>query len=162
MSVEGIPPGGFRTVGQIVGTNELSFHPERNAMAVASDLLSAHTTGAPVVNDHGVFIGFISEVDLLKALEAGKSRVTAAGHCLLTCPVAVMVTIAAWPSPNGEEDPGATVALSTPLHHLIAVREVGHRIRGFSSHAGIGAAYETEDRKAWSSNWFISGSPHTS
>jgi predicted transcriptional regulator len=90
MTVEGVPPGGFRTVGQIVGTNELSFDPEQNAMAVASDLLSAHTTGAPVVNDQGVCIGFISEVDLLRALEAGKDLdALTAAEVMTTYPIAV-------------------------------------------------------------------------
>jgi predicted transcriptional regulator len=41
-------------------------------MAVALELLSTHTPGAPVVDDHNEFIGFISEVDVLRALEAGK------------------------------------------------------------------------------------------
>ncbi|MGH7232173.1 MAG: CBS domain-containing protein, partial [Nitrospiraceae bacterium] len=72
MTIAGIPPGGFRTVGQIVGTNEVRFRPEQSAMDAAAELLSAHTTGAPVVNDNGVFIGFISEVDLLRVLETGR------------------------------------------------------------------------------------------
>ncbi|HJU05381.1 MAG TPA: CBS domain-containing protein [Nitrospiraceae bacterium] len=89
MSIDGIPAGGFKTLGQIVGTNDLRFRPEQNAMEVASDLLSAHTTGAPVVNENGVFIGFISEVDLLRALETGKdlNNLTAA-EVMTTCPVA--------------------------------------------------------------------------
>ncbi len=90
MSVDGIPAGGFKTVGQIVGTNELRFRPEQSAMDVANDLLSAHTSGAPVVNDNGVFIGFISEVDLLRVLETNKdlNKLTAA-EIMTTCPVAV-------------------------------------------------------------------------
>ena len=41
-------------------------------MAVALEFLSTHTPGAPVVDDHNEFIGFISEVDVLRALESGK------------------------------------------------------------------------------------------
>ena len=68
----GVPAGGLRTVGQIRGTNDLIFHAGQNGMAVALELLSTHTPGAPVVDDHNEFIGFISEVDVLRALEAGK------------------------------------------------------------------------------------------
>ena len=90
MTIDGIPAGGFRTVGQIVGTNDLRFRPEQSAMDVTTELLSAHTTGAPVVNDNGVFIGFISEVDLLRTLENGRdlNTVTAA-EVMTVCPVAV-------------------------------------------------------------------------
>jgi CBS domain-containing protein len=34
--------------------------------------LSTHTPGAPVLDDRGEFIGFISEFDVLRALEADK------------------------------------------------------------------------------------------
>jgi CBS domain-containing protein len=68
----GVPAGGLRTVGQIRGTNDLILHVGQNGMAVALELLSTHTPGAPVVDDHNEFIGFISEVDVLRALEAGK------------------------------------------------------------------------------------------
>lgn len=68
----GVPAGGIRTVGQIRGTNTLILQAGQNAMAVALELLSTHTPGAPVIDDLGVFIGFISEFDVLRALEAGK------------------------------------------------------------------------------------------
>jgi len=41
-------------------------------MEVAVELLSTHTPGAPVVDDRGEFIGFVSEVDILCILEAKK------------------------------------------------------------------------------------------
>jgi predicted transcriptional regulator len=41
-------------------------------MGVAVELLSTHTPGAPVVDDRVEFVGFISEFDVLRALEAGK------------------------------------------------------------------------------------------
>lgn len=43
------------------------------------ELLSTHTPGAPVMDNRGEFIGFISEFDVLRALEADKdlSKVTA-------------------------------------------------------------------------------------
>ncbi|TLY16445.1 MAG: CBS domain-containing protein [Nitrospirae bacterium] len=72
MSIAGVPGGGFKTVGQIVGTNELRFQAGQNGLAIAVELLSTHTSGAPVVDGKGKFIGFISEFDLLGALESGK------------------------------------------------------------------------------------------
>ena len=68
----GVPAGGIRTVGQIRGTNTLIFHAGQNGMVVALELLTTHTSGAPVVDDRDEFIGFISEFDVLRALEAGK------------------------------------------------------------------------------------------
>ena len=68
----GVPAGGLRRVGQIRGTNTLILHAGQNGMLVALELLSTHTPGAPVVDDRNQFIGFISEFDVLRALEAGK------------------------------------------------------------------------------------------
>jgi CBS domain-containing protein len=45
-------------------------------MLVALELLSTHTPGAPVVDARNEFIGFISEFDVLRALEAGKDLST--------------------------------------------------------------------------------------
>ncbi|WHZ24318.1 MAG: CBS domain-containing protein [Nitrospira sp.] len=79
MQTPGVPAGGFKTVGQIVGTNELVFRAGQNGLAIAVELLSSHTSGAPVVDAKGAFIGFISEFDVLKVLQANKelSRMTA-------------------------------------------------------------------------------------
>jgi predicted transcriptional regulator len=41
-------------------------------MQVAVELLATHTPGAPVVDERGEFIGFVSELDLLRVLEAKK------------------------------------------------------------------------------------------
>lgn len=75
----GVPMGGFKTVGQIRATNALFFRRDQNAMGVAVELLATHTPGAPVVDERGSFIGFISEFDILRALEAKKdlNRLTA-------------------------------------------------------------------------------------
>jgi predicted transcriptional regulator len=72
MTIAGVPVSGLKTVGQIVPTNELKFHVKQNGLAVAVELLSTHNPGAPVVDDKGQFAGFLSEFDVLKALEAGK------------------------------------------------------------------------------------------
>ena len=75
----GVPAGGFKTVGQIRATNAVVFRRDQNAMGIAVELLSSHTPGAPVVDERGAFIGFISEFDILRALEAKKdlNRLTA-------------------------------------------------------------------------------------
>ena len=66
----GVPGGGFKTVGQIDATNNLVFQRNQNAMGVAVELLATHTPGAPVVDERGEFIGFVSEFDILRVLEA--------------------------------------------------------------------------------------------
>ncbi len=75
----GVPAGGLRRVGQIRGTNTLILHAGQNGMLVALELLSTYTAGAPVVDPRNESIGFISEFDVLRALEAGRdlSKLTA-------------------------------------------------------------------------------------
>jgi CBS domain-containing protein len=86
----GVPAGGIRTVGQIRGTNDLILHVGQNGMTVALELLSSHTPGAPVVDDRNQFVGFISEFDVLRALEAGKDLSTlAAEHIMVRERIAV-------------------------------------------------------------------------
>ncbi len=68
----GVPAGGFKTIGQVRATNDLVFTRKQNAMGIAVELLATHTPGAPVVDGEGRFAGFISEFDILRALEAGK------------------------------------------------------------------------------------------
>lgn len=72
MTVQGTPAGGLKTVGQIVPTNEVKFRNDLNGMDVAVELLSRHTPGGAVVDEHNHFVGFLSEFDVLRALEAGK------------------------------------------------------------------------------------------
>lgn len=72
MSTVGVPVGGLKTVGQIVATNTLTFQAGQNGLAIAVELLSTHTAGAPVIDHEGKYIGFINEFDVMKALGAGK------------------------------------------------------------------------------------------
>ena len=65
--------GGKRLVGDIICTNNLRFHTRQNGLGIAVLLLSTHTPGAPVVDGDGKFLGFISEFDVLRALEDGKN-----------------------------------------------------------------------------------------
>lgn len=75
----GVPVGGFKTIGQIHATNDLLFRRRQNAMGIAVELLTTHTPGAPVVDEQGEFIGFVSEFDILRALSAERdlNRLTA-------------------------------------------------------------------------------------
>ena len=63
----------FETVGQITATNTMRFPKTSNGQSIAIALLASHTPGAPVVDDTGKFLGFISEFDLLRAIEEGKN-----------------------------------------------------------------------------------------
>ena len=79
MTMEGVPVGGLKTVGQIDATNPLVFYAGQNAMAIAVGLLSTHTAGAPVVDANGKYLGFINEFDVMKKLDEGQdlSKLTA-------------------------------------------------------------------------------------
>ena len=88
MSIPGVPGEGFKTVGQIVGTNEILFRAGQNGMAIAVELLSSHMSGAPVVDSNGKFIGFISEFDLLAAVELRKDLPTLRAEEIMS-PIAV-------------------------------------------------------------------------
>src|SRR5215203_2598089 len=68
----GVPTGGFTMIGEIDGTNDLRFRRNQTAMTIALDLLSSHASGAPITDEAGRFIGFVSEHDLLGAIESGK------------------------------------------------------------------------------------------
>jgi len=68
----GVSVGGLKTLGQITPTNDLRFYVGQNALAVAARLLSTHRAGAPVVDDQGDCIGFITEFDVLRALDGKK------------------------------------------------------------------------------------------
>jgi len=72
MNAVGVAVGALKTVGQIVGTNTLTFQAGQNGLAIAVELLSTHTAGAPVVDHEGKYIGFINEFDVMKALAVEK------------------------------------------------------------------------------------------
>jgi predicted transcriptional regulator len=72
MNAVGVPVEELKTVGQIVASNPLTFRAQQNGLAIAVKLLSTHTAGAPVVDVDERYIGFINELDVMKALRAGK------------------------------------------------------------------------------------------
>jgi predicted transcriptional regulator len=90
MSVVGIPVGGLKTVGQIVATNTLTFKSGQNGLAIAVELLSTHTAGAPVIDQEGKYIGFINEFDVIKALSLGRELTSLVAEDLMRVgPIAV-------------------------------------------------------------------------
>lgn len=72
MDPQVISAGAKRTVGDIIGTNNLRFYSGQNGLGIAVLLITTNTPGAPVVDRKGKFLGFISEFDVLRALQAGK------------------------------------------------------------------------------------------
>jgi len=72
MTIEGVPAEGFRTIGQIDGTNALRFQAKHTGLAIAIELPISHISGAPIVDDQGKFIGFISEFDCAARLNVDR------------------------------------------------------------------------------------------
>jgi CBS domain-containing protein len=72
MTMLGVPAGGLKTIGQIDATNPLVFYAGQDGMEIAVALCSTHTAGAPVVDAHGRYLGFINEFDVLKMLDKGR------------------------------------------------------------------------------------------
>jgi CBS domain-containing protein len=72
MSGEAISVGMAKAMGQIVPTNIVKFREDQNGMEITEELLSTKMLGGVVANENNQLVGFISEFDLLGALEAGK------------------------------------------------------------------------------------------
>ncbi len=80
----------LKTIGEISGTDRSRFHVRQNGLAIAIELVSRHISGAPVVNGQGKLVGFISEFDLLKALDSGKDiRKLTAEEMMTKAPIAI-------------------------------------------------------------------------
>jgi len=79
MSLHSIATAGLRTIDQISYRHDLRFHRTQNGLAITLALNTSSLPGAPVVDDKGGFIGFISEFDILSILEDGRelSQLTA-------------------------------------------------------------------------------------
>jgi predicted transcriptional regulator len=90
MGMPGVPVEGLKTIGQIIPTNSVRFRFDQDAAAIGADLVKDHTTGAPVVDGTGRIVGFISEIDLLRALRAGHDlRKLRAEDIMTRCPISV-------------------------------------------------------------------------
>lgn len=79
MSLHSISTAGLRTIQSITKLHDLYFHHNQNGLAITIELLASSIPGARVVDEKGDFIGFISEFDVLHALETGRdiSQLTA-------------------------------------------------------------------------------------
>lgn len=79
--------GGETSVGTLATQSRTRFHLRQSALAVAVHLMSEKGSGAPVVNDKQELMGFISEFDVLHALEESKdlSKMTAADIMTKNC-----------------------------------------------------------------------------
>ena len=79
MSLHPIEVAGLRKVGEIARKSGIKIFQDQDALLVAKELMLSDIPGAPVVNGDGKFVGFISEVDILGALELGRdiSQLTA-------------------------------------------------------------------------------------
>ena len=72
MSLHNISIVGLRSISQVPLTHTLTFRKDQNGLSIAQQLLASPMAGAPVVDDEGHFIGFISEFDVLSAFESGR------------------------------------------------------------------------------------------
>lgn len=72
MSLHSIATAGLRTIDQITYQHDLRFHRKQNGLAITIELATSSLPGAPVLDDKGTFIGFISEFDILTILESGR------------------------------------------------------------------------------------------
>ena len=72
MSLHPISVAGLRPIAQVKMSHQLKFLKDQNALSISLQLLTSPHSGAPVVDTEGRFVGFISEFDLLAALESDR------------------------------------------------------------------------------------------
>lgn len=72
MSLHPISVAGLRPIAQVKLNHHLKFLNDQNALSISLQLLASPHSGAPVVDSEDHFVGFISEFDLLAALESGR------------------------------------------------------------------------------------------
>lgn len=100
----------FKTVGEIIITNTLFAMEESPAYAVAMNLLSKSFQGLPVLNSSGKVVGKVTEINLLKALKAGKDlRNTIVKEIMA--------------------DPPPAVSTETPLERAVEIMEAHQLVR---------------------------------
>jgi CBS domain-containing protein len=62
----------YQTIGSIKPTNSTRIRTGTSGTEAAETLLSSHAPEAPVVDPEDRFLGFVSEMDLVRAFEAGR------------------------------------------------------------------------------------------
>jgi CBS domain-containing protein len=70
MSLHSIAVAGLRTIKHIANLHPLRFQRKQNGLAITVELLASSLPGAPVIDEEGRCVGFISEFDVLNALES--------------------------------------------------------------------------------------------
>lgn len=70
MSLHSVAAAGLRTIRHLTTLHNLRFYPTQNGLAITVDLLTSSLPGAPVIDQNGQYLGFISEFDVLAALES--------------------------------------------------------------------------------------------
>lgn len=74
----------FATVRALIHTNPLRFGVTTTCMEVAIALLSSHLSGGPIVDEAGTYLGFVSEVDVLKALDHSQDLATVTAQQIMS------------------------------------------------------------------------------
>jgi predicted transcriptional regulator len=90
MVMPGVPAEGLKTIGQITPTNGTRFRFDQDAAAIGAELVRNHRTGGPIIDETERIVGFISEIDLLRALRDGHDlRKLRAEDIMTRCPISV-------------------------------------------------------------------------
>lgn len=76
----------FTVIGQLFSTNMLRFSPDEPCMEIAIKLLSSHLAGGPVLGADGKLLGFVTEFDLLKALDISRDLNTVTARKIMSPP----------------------------------------------------------------------------
>ncbi|MDT7043734.1 CBS domain-containing protein [Candidatus Nitronereus thalassa] len=72
MNTAGVPPEGYKSVGDIVATHTLQFDSQVDGESIAMEILTNHIAVVPVVDTDGYLEGVVGELEILKALQEGK------------------------------------------------------------------------------------------
>ena len=72
MNTAGVPPEGYKVVGDLVATHTLQFDSQADAESIVMELLTSHTPDVPIVDTQGHLEGIVGELEILKALQEGR------------------------------------------------------------------------------------------
>lgn len=126
----------FKTIGEIKITNTLSATEDTPAYAVAVRLLETGFQGLPVLDRSGKVVGKVTEMDLLKALKAGRDLNA----------VRVREVMALAPP---------VVSTETPLEKAVEIMDAHHLIRlpVMKGSRFIGSVTRHDLLRAWLGYW---------
>jgi CBS domain-containing protein len=84
--------------------------PNASAREIALYMLLGGFSGVPIADEHGALVGIVTELDLIKALRAGKALEHVGVTDIMTCDV-------------------VTVDVSTPIEEIMRIFECDHILR---------------------------------